>query len=118
MPPAVAMVLAVVVVAEIAWAAFVLAGSDDLRPHAVPAVVESHDGAAGALERRQRVPIQRPVGVGAVLFAGHHAGHGVDDDQGGVVMLCDGHQVDAAGRALADLLQEIDRLPADTLRGR
>ena len=39
MPPAVAMVLAVVVVAEIAWAAFVLAGSDDLRPHAVPAVV-------------------------------------------------------------------------------
>ena len=26
--------------------------------------------------------------------------------------------VDAAGRALADLLQEIDRLPADTLRGR
>ena len=26
--------------------------------------------------------------------------------------------IDAAGRALADLLQEIDRLPADTLRGR
>ena len=52
MPPAVAMVLAVVVVAEIAWAAFVLAGSDDLRPHAVPAVVAADPVVAESVARR------------------------------------------------------------------
>ena len=41
--------------------------------------------------------------------AGNAAAASVDD---GLAL------VDAAGRALADLLQEIDRLPADTLRGR
>ena len=52
MPPAVAMVLAVVVVAEIAWAAFVLAGSDDLRPHAVPAVVAADPVVAESVARQ------------------------------------------------------------------
>lgn len=46
--PAVAMVLAV---AEIAWAALVLAGSDDLSPHAVPAVVAADPVVAESVAR-------------------------------------------------------------------
>lgn len=51
LPPAVTALLVVVVLAEIAWAAFVLAGSDDLEPHGVPAVVAADPVVAESVAR-------------------------------------------------------------------
>ncbi|MBD5831995.1 hypothetical protein, partial [Janibacter melonis] len=51
-PPVVSALLALVVVAEVAWAALVLAGSDDLVPHAVPAVVVGDPVVAESVARQ------------------------------------------------------------------
>ena len=52
LPPAVAVLLAVVVIGEVAWAAFVLAGSEDLEPHEVPAVVAADPVVAESVARQ------------------------------------------------------------------
>ncbi|WP_068249570.1 DUF4185 domain-containing protein [Janibacter corallicola] len=46
------MLLAVVVIGEVAWAAFVLAGSEDLEPHEVPAVVAADPVVAESVARQ------------------------------------------------------------------
>lgn len=66
LPPAVAVLLAVVVIGEIAWATYIITGSDDLEPHSVPAVVAADPVVAESVARHYDALPGRPVDLRAV----------------------------------------------------
>ena len=66
LPPLVALLLSVVVIGEVAWAAYVITGSDDLEPHAVPVVVAADPVVAESVARQYDALPGTPVDLRAV----------------------------------------------------
>lgn len=66
LPPLVALLLAVVVIGEIAWATYVITGSDDLEPHDVPVVVAADPVVAESVARQYDALPGTPVDLRAV----------------------------------------------------
>lgn len=65
LPPLVALLLAVVVIGEIAWATYVITGSDDLEPHDVPVVVAADPVVAESVARQYDALPGTPVDLRA-----------------------------------------------------
>lgn len=95
-PPVVSALLALVVVAEVAWAALVLAGSDDLVPHAVPAVVVGDPVVAESVARQYDDLPGDPFDL-----------HAVADEESARAALADGS---ARAALVVDLDGSTDRL--------
>lgn len=65
--------------------AFLRRRSTGAAGHVLARMVEAQQRYPAGAERDDGVPVERQVGVGLVFLPGHHAGSGVDDDNGGAV---------------------------------